>query len=175
MTIGVYAGSFDPFTKGHFNVVHVASQSFDKVVVAIGVNPKKKGLFSVDERREYVRVSIETWKKKEAAPYRVEIVSFEGLLVDYCESVADQTREKVVMVRGLRAVSDFETEMAIADANRRLSSGTVPTVFIPTKAEQAFVSSSIVKEIASHPKGKGKDPLLDYVVTPVAYALRARL
>ncbi len=174
MTIGVYAGSFDPFTKGHFNVVHVACQSFDRVVVAVGTNSKKKSLFNLGERKEYVRISLEHWMKK-GSPYPVTVLSFDGLLVDFCVSIANQSEEKTVMVRGLRAVSDFESEMAVADANRRLSSGRIPTVFVPTRAEQAFVSSSIVKEIASHPKGKGKDPLLDYVVTPVAYALRARL
>jgi len=163
----IYAGSFDPFTFGHAAVVSGAIKAFGRVRVAIGVNPKKKGLFTVEERSELIQ-SYKVMFKKEA----FDVASFQGLFVDYCTRVAIEERVTPVLVRGLRAVSDFEQEMAIADANHRLSPD-FQTIFIPTEAERAFVSSSVVKEIASNTKEPAK--LIPYVTIPVAEKLLEKL
>jgi pantetheine-phosphate adenylyltransferase len=161
MTIAVYAGSFDPFTHGHESIVRGAFAAFDEVIVAIGVNSKKAPLFSTEERTQFVKSYFK--------PRTIRVVSFEGLLVKYCESLG----EGVVIVRGLRAVSDFEIEMAIADANKRLDP-TIQTVFIPSPAVHAFVSSSVVRELAL--VGASELDLSQNYVTPeVARALRERL
>lgn len=162
----IYAGSFDPFTFGHAAVVTGAVKAFGRVRIAIGVNPKKKGLFSVEERialiHSYTYMLV----------VRPDVASFTGLFVDYCTKVALEENLRPVLVRGLRAVSDFEQEMAIADANHRLAPG-FQTVFIPTEAERAFVSSSVVKEIASNTKDPTR--LAPYVTPTVAQSLMEKL
>jgi len=164
MTVGVYAGSFDPITYGHLSVVSQASKAFDQLVVAIGINSSKKGLFSTDERVGFIRAAVLSYSN-------IRVVTFNGLLVQYCQSLMERS-EKVVIVRGLRAVSDFEQEMAIANVNLHIDPN-IPTVFFPTAAEHAFVSSSSAKEMARY-AGTAK-ALREYVPADVVEALIERL
>lgn len=132
----VYPGSFDPVTLGHLDIIQRASLIFDHVIVAVSRNPAKNPLFSIEERIEMLREVL--------APYpRVEVDSFEGLTVDY----ALQKKAKHI-VRGLRMISDFENEFRMALTNKKLT-GIVETIFLMTKADYSFISSSIVKEVAS--------------------------
>lgn len=156
MRIAIYAGSFDPPTRGHLDILQGAVKTFDRVIVGVGVNSNKKGLLWPSLRIDLMgQIIDEQFVGSGAKP---TVRSFEGLLIDFCRQILntplvpdDPTTvpDTVSIVRGLRAVSDFESEMAIADANRRLDSR-FQTVFIPTKAEMAFVSSSIVRELLSH-------------------------
>jgi pantetheine-phosphate adenylyltransferase len=140
MRVAVYPGSFDPVTFGHLDVIQRAAAVFDRLVVAVLINPRKSSVLTVDERVESTRASIAV-----AAPDlagRVEVSSFDGLTVDLCKRV-----DARFIVRGLRAVSDFETEMQLAHNNRVLSAE-VDTVFFMTAVEHSYVSSSLVREIA---------------------------
>ena len=135
--IAIYAGSFDPPTNGHLDLVDRASRLFPKVIVAVGQHPTRSALFTVDERLELLR--------KVCAPYpTVEVAVFGGLLVDYAKAVGARA-----IVRGLRAATDFEYELQIAHANADLAPE-VDTVFLPTRANYGFISASLVREIASH-------------------------
>jgi pantetheine-phosphate adenylyltransferase len=123
-------------TNGHLDIVARASELFDAVTVAVLVNQAKRGMFSVDER---VDMLVEV-----AADYpNVKVDAFEGLLVDFCRSNAIS-----VIVKGLRAVSDFDYELQMAQMNRNLAG--VETVFVPTSPEYSFLAASLVKEVASH-------------------------
>jgi pantetheine-phosphate adenylyltransferase len=134
--ISVYPGSFDPFTNGHRDILERALKIFDKVILAVVRNPGKSPLFTFEEREEIIKYSVDDMS-------RIEIVSFDGLLVDFME------KNKVnIMVKGLRAVSDFEFEFQMALMNRRMSHD-VETVFLMTSTDYAFLSSSRVREIAS--------------------------
>ena len=135
MRIAVYPGSFDPLTNGHLDVVQRAARLFDKVVVAVARNGAKQALFSMEERRELASQAL-------ADLANVETDLFEGLLVDY---VANQGAS--VIVRGLRAISDFEFEFQLALMNRKLNEH-VETVFLMPKDTYSFLSSRMVKEIA---------------------------
>lgn len=137
MTIALYPGSFDPITFGHLNVVNRGLKMFDHLIVAVARNPRKEGLFSVDERLDMIRKSVV------AHGDRVEVVSFEGLLSHYADS-----RKASCILRGLRAVSDFEYEFQLAHMNRRLGGG-LETVFMMTGEEHFYVSSQLVREVAS--------------------------
>lgn len=156
MTIAVYPGSFDPPTLGHLDVVRRASGLFDEVVVAVLVNPDKRGLFAVEERLDFLREGTADWPG-------VTVDSFAGLLVDYCTD-----RNIGAIVKGLRAVSDFDYELQMAHMNRSLTR--VETVFLPAATEFSFVSSSLVKQVASY----GGD-ITPYVPERVADALVDRL
>jgi len=156
----IYAGSFDPFTFGHFAIAEAARRIARKTVIAVGKNSKKAGLFKTEQRLEAAR---SYWPRK---PKDLRFTSFSGLLTDFAEAWAG--REDAVIIRGLRMVSDFESEMTIAAANRKLSG--IQTVFIPTLPDVAFVSSSVVKEIATY--ARSKQPLLEYVNDEVAEMLR---
>ena len=135
--VALYAGSFDPPTFGHLDLVERASKLFPRVVVAIGVNQARVPLFSVEERLALMQ-SI-------CAPYaNVEVASFRGLLVDYGKSIGAR-----VIVRGLRAGTDFEYELQIAHANADLAPE-LDTVFLPTRTRYGFVSASLVREIARY-------------------------
>ena len=133
----IYPGTFDPMTVGHIDVAERVSGMFDHVYLAISRNPSKKPFFTLDERTE---LAIEILKPLA----NVEVIPFDGLLVNVAASVNAN-----VIVRGLRAVSDFDYEMQIAGMNRKLNAD-IETVFIAAAQENAFLSSSIVREIASH-------------------------
>ena len=134
--IAVYPGSFDPITNGHIDVIKRALAFVDKVIVAVSAHSRKNLLFTTEERVGLIRA---VYKKDK----RIEVDSFSGLLVDYLKD----KRIKLI-VRGLRAVSDFEYEFQMALANRKLD-GSIETVFLMPGEEFFFISSSIVKEIAS--------------------------
>ncbi|HYX92766.1 MAG TPA: pantetheine-phosphate adenylyltransferase [Myxococcaceae bacterium] len=135
MPAAIYPGSFDPLTNGHLSIIQRALKMFDRVIVAIAVNPKKAPLFTVEERAELIR---------EACPDpRVEVDHFEGLLVSYA-----RRRNVKVLVRGLRAVSDFDYEFQMANMNRTLAPD-VETVFMMTGEDYFYISSQLVREVAS--------------------------
>ena len=135
--VAVYAGSFDPVTLGHLDLIERASKLFDEVVIAIGVHPTRKPLFTFDERLALL--------KEVTKPFdNTRVDQFDGLLIHYCESVGAR-----VIVRGLRAATDFEYELQIAHANSDMNP-TVDTMFLPTRANYGFVSASLVREIATH-------------------------
>lgn len=130
----VCPGSFDPVTLGHIDVFERAATQFDHVSIAVLVNQTKQSLFSVDERKDMLRESV-------AHLPNVDVFSFRGLLVDYC------TEHKIgAIVKGLRAVSDFDYELQMAQMNYRLAG--VETMFIATNPEFSFLSSSLIKEVA---------------------------
>ena len=134
MRIAVCPGSFDPVTNGHLDVFARASELADEVVVAVLINYSKAGMFTIDERIEILREVV--------APYpNVRVDSFHGLLVDYCRDHSIKA-----IVKGLRAVSDFDYELQMAQMNYRLAH--VETLFISTNPLYSFLSSSLVKEVA---------------------------
>ena len=132
--VAVYPGTFDPITNGHVDIIQRGAALFDRIVVAILVNPAKSPLFTVDERLEMAR---EVFKSQPG----VEVETFQGLLVEYV-----RRRQASVIVRGLRAVSDFEYEMQMALMNRRLSS-TIETVLMMPAESYTYLSSRLVKEV----------------------------
>src|SRR5689334_5423407 len=135
MRTAIYPGSFDPLTNGHLSIIQRALQMFDRVIVAVAVNPKKVPLFTEEERKDLIR---------QACPDpRMEVDAFQGLLVDYARS-----RGVNVLLRGLRAVSDFEYEFQLANMNRKLAPG-IETVFMMTGEDYFYVSSQLVREVAS--------------------------
>jgi len=179
--VAIYAGSFDPFTKGHMSVLREALKSFDKVVVGIGVNRSKGTMFTTTEREEIVKQYLTDLLPR--AQEKIFVDSFRGLLVNFCLTVlnnplvpgyANTIPSSVSIIRGLRAISDFENEMAIANANLRLNPR-FGTLFIPTDAGQAFISSSLVKEIASHLTLEDTVLLSPYVIPSVGRMLVERL
>lgn len=137
MKSAVYPGSFDPMTLGHLDVIQRASKMFDHLTVSVLDNKAKKALFSVEER-----VSILKEATKDLP--NVSVDSFNGLLIDYAKQ-----NNIHVSVRGLRAITDFEYELQIAQTNRKLSNGELDTIFLTTSLEYAYLSSSSVKEIAA--------------------------
>jgi len=136
MKRAIYPGSFDPVTFGHLDVIKRASTMFDELTVSVLNNVAKSSLFSVEER---VNILREATKDLE----NVKVDSFSGLVIDYAAS-----KDIHVAVRGLRAITDFEYELQIAQTNRKLSNGELDTVFFTTSLEYAYLSSSSVKEIA---------------------------
>jgi pantetheine-phosphate adenylyltransferase len=152
----VCPGSFDPVTNGHVDVIERASRLYDEVTVAVLINTAKTGLFEVAER-------IEMLEEVTAELGNVRVDSFQGLLVDYCRA-----RDIPVVVKGLRAVSDFDYELQMAQMNNRLT-GT-ETLFVATNPEYSFLSSSLVKEVATW----GGD-VSGLVPDPVLARLRSRL
>jgi pantetheine-phosphate adenylyltransferase len=140
MSVAVYPGSFDPITNGHLDIVERAANVFDTLIVAVLANPKKAPLLSVDERIAVIRDAL---GETEAPADRIEVAAFDGLTVEFAKQ-----HDATAIVRGLRAISDFETEMQLAHNNRVLAPA-IDTVFFMTSAENSYVSSSLVKEIAS--------------------------
>ena len=136
-SIAVYPGTFDPITNGHLDILERALAVFDKVIVTIAPNIRKNPLFTTDERMQFIRDALPQYED------RLEFAVFEGLLVDFCRS-----RNARCIVRGLRALADFEYEFQFAHMNRRLAPG-VDTVFFMTDERNHYVSSSLVKEVAS--------------------------
>jgi pantetheine-phosphate adenylyltransferase len=154
--LAVYAGSFDPVTLGHLDLIERSASLFGEVVVAVGRHATKKALFTFNERIDLLR--------EVARPVpNVRVDSFDGLLIHFCERIGAR-----VIVRGLRAATDFEYELQIAHANADMVPG-VDTVFLPTRTHYGFVSASLVREIASH----GAD-VSHYAPAPVCVALRQK-
>jgi len=137
MKIGIYPGTFDPITHGHTDIVTRSLRVFDKVVVAVAPNPSKHPLFNWAERLEMVKLVMK-------AHGQVEVTSFDGLLVDYVERSGAHA-----IIRGLRAISDFEHEFQMALINRKLAKK-VETVFLMPSEEYSYLSSTIIKDVASH-------------------------
>jgi pantetheine-phosphate adenylyltransferase len=137
MRIAICPGSFDPVTLGHMDVITRASPLFDKVIVAVMHNVNKRPMFTAEERVDFIR------RLTQEMP-NVEVAAFSGLLAEYARE-----RGACAIVKGLRAVSDFESEFQMAMANRKMYSG-VDTVFLTTSAQYMFLSSSMVKDIALH-------------------------
>ena len=139
MKVAVYPGSFDPITNGHIDVVRRAARVFDRVVVAVLGNPRKSPLLATDERIAVIRAALDADPGLHGL---IEVRTFDGLTVDFCHEVVAG-----FLVRGLRAIADFESEMQLAHNNHQLAPD-VDTVFFMTSLEQSYVSSSLVKEIA---------------------------
>jgi pantetheine-phosphate adenylyltransferase len=135
-TLAVYPGSFDPITNGHVDIITRGARLFDRIIVAILVNPEKQPLFTMEERVEIARAVFKDRPN-------VEIDTFDGLLVDYVERQQAQ-----VIVRGLRAVSDFEYEFQMALMNRRLNS-TIETVFMMPAEQYTYISARLIKEVSA--------------------------
>ena len=134
MRRAVCPGSFDPVTNGHLDIIGRASRLFDEVIVGVLINHSKTGLFTIDER-------IDMLRQASASYGNVRVESFHGLLVDFC-----RTQGAAVVIKGLRAVSDFEYELQMAQMNRELAA--IETLFVPTAPQVGHLSSSLVKQIA---------------------------
>jgi pantetheine-phosphate adenylyltransferase len=139
-SVAVYPGSFDPITNGHLDIIERASNVFERLIVAVLANPRKAPLLDVETRIRVIRDSL---RDDDAAHGRIEVEAFDGLTVDLCRATGAGA-----IVRGLRAISDFETELQLAHNNRVLAPD-VDTVFFMTSVGNGFVSSSLVREIAS--------------------------
>lgn len=137
MKIAVCPGSFDPITNGHLDIISRAANIFDKVIVAVLTNSKKTPLFSVEERMGLIRAVTVAYPN-------VEVDTFGGLLIDYMKQ-----RQAQVLIKGLRAVSDFEYEMQMASVNKKLDDS-IETFFMMTSNQYSYLSSSIVKEVARY-------------------------
>lgn len=156
MRIAVYPGSFDPVTNGHVNLIERSLRIFDKLIVAVAHNPRKTPMFSRDERIELLDQSFSTRDRD-----RLSFDSFEGLLVHYAKRVNAN-----VIIRGLRAISDFEFEFQMANMNRHLD-GSLETVFMMTGEESFYISSNFVREVAmfgGSVKGMVPPPVYDRLV-----------
>ena len=156
MKIGIYPGTFDPITNGHTDLITRSLQVFDRVIVAIALNPSKHPLFDLADRVEMVKLATKTVSN-------VEVEPFSGLLVDYVRQ-----RGARAVIRGLRAISDFEYEFQMALINRKLDQGFETVFFMPSE-EYSYLTSSIIKEVASL-----GGALNDFVHPEVAIRLRDR-
>ena len=157
MNIGVYPGTFDPITHGHTDIITRSLRVFDKVIVAVAPNPDKRPLFDLAERVEMVKLATQDLAQ-------VEVEPFEGLLVNYVRQ-----RGARAVIRGLRAISDFEHEFQMALINRKLDH-TVESVFFMPREEYTYLTSSVIKEVASL-----GGPVKDFVHPEVARRLQRRL
>ena len=152
MKTAVYPGSFDPITYGHLDIIKRAASMFDKVIVAVMCNSAKTPLFTLDERVKMIKESV-------TGIDNVVVESFSGLLINYCK------KENIhIVIRGLRAITDFEYELQIAQTNKELSHDEVDTVFLTTNIKYSYLSSSVVKEVASY-KGDISPCVSDFVAT----------
>jgi len=161
VNVAVYPGSFDPITNGHLDVVRRAARVFDQVVVAVLGNPRKSPLLPAEVRVAVIRDALAA---EPSLAGRVEVRTFDGLTVEFCRTVG-----AAFLVRGLRAIADFETELQLAHNNHQLAPE-VDTVFFMTSLEHGYISSSLVKEIALF----GGD-VSTMIPPPAAAALRAAL
>lgn len=137
MKIAIYPGSFDPITNGHLDVVSRAAQMFDKVIILVAINADKKGRFSIKDRVSMIKESIQEFEN-------VEVDSYDGLTVDYAKAHGSK-----FLIRGLRAVTDFEYEFQLAAANEYVDPS-IDTVFLMSKAEMSFITSSMIIELANN-------------------------
>ena len=135
--IALFPGSFDPFTSGHLNILTRALTIFDEVVVAVGINQAKRGFFTMDQREDIIRQATRDLKG-------VRIISYDGLTVDICRELGIRH-----IVRGVRNMTDFDNEQAVADANRHLAPE-IDTIIIPTAQEYSHISSTAVRDVVSH-------------------------
>jgi pantetheine-phosphate adenylyltransferase len=156
-TVALYPGTFDPVTNGHTDLVRRAARLFDQVVVAVAANPKKRPLFALDERVALVQAVL-------SGLGNVRVVGFDNLLIDFAREQGAQ-----VLLRGLRAVSDFEFEFQMAGMNRRLAPD-IETVFMTPSEQEMFISASLVKEVAT----LGGD-VSGFVDARVVTALKAKM
>ncbi len=157
MKIGIYPGTFDPITHGHTDIITRSLRIFDKVIVAIAPNPSKHPLFNLAERLAMVQLVMKDVEQ-------VEVTSFDGLLVSYVERAGAHA-----IIRGLRAISDFEHEFQMALVNRKLAK-TVETVFLMPSEEYSYLSSTIIKDVAQHGGN-----LMDFLHPEVARRLHTRI
>ena len=137
MKSAIYPGSFDPITYGHIDIITRAAKIFDNLTVAVLDNRAKHSLFSVDERVNMIKDAVKDI-------HNITVVSYEGLLVNYAREVGAN-----VIIRGLRAVTDFEYELQMSQTNSKLSDGDIETIFLNTDLRYAYLSSSTVREVAS--------------------------
>lgn len=163
MSKAIYPGTFDPITNGHFDLIARATRIFDRIIVAIAANPDKNPLFSVDERIAMVRVVCNDLEN-------VEVIGFDGLLIKFVEEQGAH-----VVMRGLRAVSDFEFEFQLASANRRLNPG-IETVFLTPSENHTFTAASLVKEIAAYGGDVASflDPRINQILTDKLEQVRSK-
>jgi len=152
--IAIYPGTFDPVTNGHIDIIKRAAEIFDLVIVTVAINPAKKPLFSIELRKEMLTKSLSSF-------HNVEVDSFEGLVVDYARK-----RNAKGIIRGLRAVSDFEYEFQMALMNRKLAEE-IATIFLMPHEKYTYLNSSIVKSLASF-----KADVSDFVPPCVNEALK---
>ncbi len=157
MKIGIYPGTFDPITHGHTDIITRSLRVFDKVVVAVAPNPAKHPLFNLAERLEMVKLVVKDLPQ-------VDVTVFEGLLVDYVARLGAPA-----IIRGLRAISDFEHEFQMALINRKLAKN-VETVFLMSSEEYSYLSSTIIKDVAQH-----GGPLTEFLHPDVARRLEERI
>ena len=157
MRKGIYPGSFDPVTLGHLDIIHRAAELVDELVIAILHNSSKKGLFTTEERIALLK------RVTEDIP-NVKVISFDGLLVDYMREI-----DANIIIRGLRAVTDFEYELQMSQTNRKIAPQ-VDTIFFTTSLEYAYLSSSIVKEVAQY-----NGDIIAFVANPVEEAIKRKL
>ena len=155
----LYAGSFDPVTNGHLNIIERAAKMYDSLTVAIAINPQKTGLFTIEERLEIAR------EVTKHIP-NVKVDAFTGLIADYVNEEGF-----TAYVRGLRGAADFDTELQMAQMNARLFTGGTETVFLVTDPEYSFISSSLVKEVALF-RGSIKGLVPEYVAERIKEKLR---
>lgn len=157
MKIGIYPGTFDPITHGHTDIITRSLRVFDKVVVAVAPNPAKHPLFNLTDRLDMVKLVLRDLEQ-------VEVTCFDGLLVSYVEQSGAHA-----IIRGLRAISDFEHEFQMALINRKLAKQ-VETVFLMPSEEYSYLSSTIIKDVATH-----GGALTEFVHPEVARRLQARI
>ncbi len=158
--IAVYPGSFDPITNGHLDIIKRSARIFDKVYVSVLINSSKSSAFSMEERMEMIKEVTKDFPN-------VEVDSFDGLLVNYVKE-----KNASVVVRGLRAITDFEYEFQMALMNRKLQED-IETLFMMTSGKYSYLSSSVVKEIASH-GGCLKDLVPDTLIEKIENKLRRK-
>lgn len=156
ITKAVIPGSFDPITYGHIDIIERSADRFDEIHICVLKNSSKSGTFSVDERIELIKESVKHLTN-------VVVHEFSGLLVDFCDEIGAKT-----IIRGLRAVSDFEYELRLTSMNKKLNSD-VETFYMMTSTNYSFISSSVVKEVAAY-----KANVSDFVPEHVAKALNEK-